>query len=438
MKKQKASSYLTSVRLLELVFWILIIATAIFLNLSSHTLIRYNPVLLVVLFSSFLILIFSRVWNSATSSTQKNTYMMILTMVALLPVLLVTTTFAKDVFPFYFPALISLAMASLVVLEPRIHVVFLVSLCLFFLGDAYFGIQTLGAGFKYPMQFVRVFSLTLLTIFTYYFYTKEIFLQRKLTTLNERLSVLDRLKSEFMANVSHELRTPLTSIKNAAVLLKKKIDNQEAGISISDEELLNIILSNTNRQASLIDRLLDLSKLEKGKSAVPRTLVNIENILKDVVKSLAMQAPAKNITIVSDIEEGLPNIWASEHQITQVYTNLLDNAIKYNKINGKVIVHIRTVGNNIESIIEDTGIGISPENIGRLFEKFMQLEDSIEYRKKGVGLGLVISKEIIELHRGTIRVESELGVGTKFIFTLPRGLRESDKNDSQKNSTDRR
>ncbi|MDD5237139.1 MAG: HAMP domain-containing sensor histidine kinase, partial [Candidatus Omnitrophica bacterium] len=188
---------------------------------------------------------------------------------------------------------------------------------------------------------------------------------------------------------------------------------------------------------------LDLAKIEKGKLSMGRSLVNIGNIALDVMKSLSIQAQKNNIELVSDIDTAsLPNIYASPDQIAEVFTNLIDNAIKYNKKGGRVTVCVKIVEGAIESTVEDTGIGIAPGNIGKLFEKFKRLQnDDIETRKKGTGLGLVIAKEIIQMHGGKISVESVFGTGTKFKFVLPGGLRKRDqdllKNEEQKDTSDR-
>jgi signal transduction histidine kinase len=412
---------------IETIFWLMAISIAIFLNLSPQIFKKTNPIFIIILITPFLIIILSRIWRLVQSEAKRIISLLIFSLIVLIPLLLITTKAAELVMFYYLPAVIAISMALLVVMDPRIYVIILVGLCVFFLGEAFFGISiTVEGELKYPIMFLRIFSLTFLTIFIYYLYTKETSMRKKLDALIDKLKTLDRVKSDFVANVSHELRTPLTSIKNAAILLEKKISGHEKEISVSDEELLNIIISNVDRQSRLIGELLDLAKIEKGKLSMTRSSVDIGKVAEEALKSIAIQATTKNIKIIADIQQNLPKIYASEDRIAEVYTNLLDNAIKYNKENGKVILQIRSIGDKIESIVEDTGIGISPENLGKLFDRFRQLEDALKHKNKGVGLGLVITKEIIELHGGRIWVESKLGVGSKFIFTLPRGLREED------------
>lgn len=329
---------------------------------------------------------------------------------------------------FYLPALIALSMAFIIILDPRIYEIVLVGLSIFFLGEAFFGIYVVtGEGLKYPIAFLRVYSLTLLAIFVYYLYNKETIIRKRLDELNKRLEELGKLKSNLVVNVSHELRTPLTSIKNAAFLLKKKKNGQEEGTSISDEELLDIVITNANRQSKLIDDFLDLAKIEKGKPSSARSLVDIGKIAQEVIKSLGTQVASKNIEVIVDIQPDLPKIYVSEGQIVEVYVNLLDNSIKYNKVNGKIILQISVDDSNVKSILEDTGRGILPEDLDKLFSKFGSFGDVWGDRKKGIGLGLAITKEIIELHGGKIWVESKSGAGSKFIFTLPIGLRKEDR-----------
>jgi signal transduction histidine kinase len=316
-------------------------------------------------------------------------------------------------------------MAYLLIIDPSPHVIILIGLCIFFLGEAFFSINiSTGGRFTYPITFLRIFSLTIVTMFIYYLNRREAFVREQLGLLTQKLKDVDRRKSEFMANVSHELRTPLTSIKNAAVLLTKKVVSHQDGINISEGELTDIIISNVDRQYKLLDDLFNLARSEKGEIYKPRTLIDIGKLVERVVRSISIEADKKNIEIISNIQQDLPNIYVIADQLTEVYINLLDNAVKYNKENGKIILKIRLVDNKIESTIEDTGVGIPPKSLGRLFGRGSRFRNNNNHNVKGMGLGLSITKEIIESHSGNIWMESKLNVGTKFTFTLPRGLRE--------------
>ena len=343
-----------------------------------------------------------------------------------LSLLLLTVGTARAALYYYLPALIAISMAVLLVVDPRSSVIILVAVCTFFLGEGFWRISiSSGKGLMFPAAFLRIFSLTLVTIFAYYLYRREMTMRNHLKIVNERLKDLDRLKSEFVANVSHELRTPLTSIKNAVSLFRKKLSDQNK-ISISYDELIDIISSNIDRQSRLISSLLDLAKIEKGGGSAERSLINVGKVAQGVLKSLKIEADINNIDFSVDISKNLPKIYASEDQIAGVYTNLLQNALKYTGERGRIFLRIRVVQNKIESVIEDTGAGIPQEDLDKIFDKFVRLERVLERRKEGTGLGLVITKKIIESHGGKISVESTIGKGTKFTFTLPSGLRPGD------------
>lgn len=386
----------------EVILWLGIIGVAIFLNLSPQIFNKTNPVLIIAFLIAFLGMILSRILPLMKKLSHRIALLAGFTFIALLPFLLISTSSAGTIMFYYLPAAIAVSMAFLVIMDLGMHVIILVGLSVFFLGETFFGIEiTATGGLRYPMVFLRTFSLTLLAIFSYYLYAKETFIRRRLSVLNEQLKSLDRMKSDFVTNVSHELRTPLTSIRNAAVLIQRKLNRQEIGNSASEGELLDIVISNVDRQCRLIDGILDLAKIE-GRQGISRSLVNIGRIAEEVVKSMTMQAAIKRIRIITDIQQNLPQIYASEDKMAEVYTNLLDNAIKYTKEDGRVILRISVAGEKIESSVEDTGAGIATEDLGKLFDKFSRLQTVREYENKGTGLGLIITKEIVELHGGKI------------------------------------
>jgi len=417
-------------KFIEMIFWFITISAAIFLNLSNQ--VFQGPQKLSYLFlflSAVIIILLVRGIRLVKTNSRKIVFASSLSASVLLPLLLLDTAAGKMVIFYYLPTVIAILLTSLVMMDVKIYYIFIVGLCIFFLGDAFMGTRVTPAGqLKYPLMFMGTFSLTLLIMFTYYLYAKERIIRARLNALTERLKTIDRLKSDFVTNVSHELRTPLTSIRNAAVLLKTKTGNKDAFISVTEEELLEIIVTNSDRQSRLIDTLLDLAKIEKGRLSMGRALANVGNIAMEAMKSLVIQAHKNNVELVHDVQPDLPNIYVSADQIIEVFTNLIDNAIKYNKKGGKVIVHVKVAEGCIESVVEDTGIGILAENVDKLFEKFKRFNDDIENkdRKKGTGLGLVIAKEIVQMHGGKISVESKIGEGTKVRFTLPAGLRKKD------------
>lgn len=418
----------SEVTLFEAIFWFTTISMAIFINISPMVLGRINFLVLNALLVCFLIIILLKILSKIRLPTRRSVIIGGISTIVTITLLLMWLGGGNMMMFSYLPALIAIIMAFLVVFEPTSIMIMLVAVCTFLLGEGFWNIH-IGQThrIKFPIQFVRIFSLTMVAMFTYYMYKKEAFMRRRLVILNERLKRFNQMKSDFVANVSHELRTPLTSIKNAVTLLKKRMNGQQSQISMSYEELLDIITTNIQRQSHLIDDLLNLAKIEKGRRAEGRSLLDIEKIARDVLKSLALQISSKDLKVKIDIQPNLPGIYGKEKQIEQVFANLLDNAIKYNKDKGSITLRILTESSGIKVIVEDTGPGISREDRNKLFDKFIRLERNIEREKKGVGLGLAITKEIIEAHGGRIWVESELGVGSKFIFTLPIGLRKVDR-----------
>jgi signal transduction histidine kinase len=427
MERSKKDSREITFKAAEGIFWFVVISLVIFMNLSPRVFRVTRPILLVVMLFAFLVIILSRAIPSIISPKKKALFRALALLFALLPFFLLAVGAANIVMFYYLPIAFSVSMAYLIILIPRAYVVMFIAACVFLLSETFSGLY-IGADvkLKFPLETSRTFSLIIVVMFIYYFYRKEMFLGNELKALNEKIKHFDAMKSNFVANLSHELRTPLTSIKNAVTLLNRKIDKEGEPVMLSDKELLDIIMSSVDRQARLINSLLNLAKIEGGKLKEERALTDIKTIATDTLKSLGTQASAKSIQIISEIDTDLPLIYASADQITEVYINLLDNAIKYTPNNGRIILRISVSSGQIKSVIEDNGPGIAAENIGKLFDKFQRLEEIVEQRNKGIGLGLVIAKEIIESHGGKIWVESRIGEGTKFIFTLPQGLRNND------------
>jgi signal transduction histidine kinase len=241
-------------------------------------------------------------------------------------------------------------------------------------------------------------------------------LYKELESKNKRLQELDRLKSDFISTVSHELRTPLSITKEGISLVLDQIPGK---INEKQEKILTTAKNNIDRLARIIDNLLDISKIEAGKVELKKELVNIKDLIKQLALSFEPKMKERGLEIKVNIAKGEINIYADADKITQVFTNLIYNAIKFTK-NGFIEVSARERNNEVECTVADTGIGISQEDLPKVFSKFQQFGRSPGPGEKGTGLGLSIAKGIVELHRGKIRVESKLGKGTKFIFTLPK------------------
>lgn len=234
-----------------------------------------------------------------------------------------------------------------------------------------------------------------------------------LTDLTE-LKRLEGIQKEFVANVSHELRTPLTSIKMAA-------ESLQLG-AITDDRMKHKFLSNIQREADrltrLVNELLVIAKLD-SKITLHISKFNLFELLNDVIISMTQHADLNDITLVSDFSENLSLLEADKDRIKQVLINLVDNAIKCNRKNGKVTVSAHEKNGNVIIKIIDTGIGIHNIDIDKIFDRFFRVDKARSRVTGGTGLGLSIVKDLIVAHNGIIDVESEVDVGTTFIITLP-------------------
>ncbi len=229
---------------------------------------------------------------------------------------------------------------------------------------------------------------------------------------------VDQLKSNFVANVSHELRTPLIAIEKAISLILSK----DAGsISEAQEQFLAIAHRNIKRLGLLINDLLDLSKIEAGKMEFKYELFSIEKVINECMAGLNTWAKTKSIQLEKKIHEGIPDVSMDPNRILQVLNNLVGNAIKFTPSNGLITIEAKFQNEReaLEVGVTDTGIGIPKEALSKMFDKFYQTGERAPTDISGTGIGLSISKEIVELHNGRIWVESEKGCGAKFTFTLP-------------------
>jgi signal transduction histidine kinase/CheY-like chemotaxis protein len=235
--------------------------------------------------------------------------------------------------------------------------------------------------------------------------------------LYERTKELDRLKSEFVAVVSHEVRTPLTSIKGSLELLG---DVRFYQLPAPQRELLGICQANTERLISLINDILDFSKLEASKFTLNIEHSDVTKIVTEAVENIRSLASMRNVAIDIHVEGTVGTVEADSMRVGQVVTNLLGNAIKFSPERSRVEIWARGEEEQVTISVRDHGKGISPADMSRLFQKFGQLDSSNTRKAGGTGLGLVISKGIVEQHGGRIWVDSEIGEGSTFSFTLPR------------------
>lgn len=226
---------------------------------------------------------------------------------------------------------------------------------------------------------------------------------------------LEKIRQDFVANVSHELRTPISSIKGyAETLLEGALEDK-----YNAKEFISIIYQDSNRLANLINDLLDLSKIESGKMKMSLVPLDAISLIKRAVAVIENQAKAKSIALKINIPQGLPKIKADETRFSQVMINLLDNAIKYSSEGGTATISAKVVDNILQFDISDTGIGISENDLPRIFERFYRVDKARSRELGGTGLGLSIVKHIVSAHGGQVRVQSELGHGSTFSFTIP-------------------
>ncbi|MCB5175857.1 PAS-domain containing protein [Microvirga lenta] len=224
-------------------------------------------------------------------------------------------------------------------------------------------------------------------------------------------------KSRFLANVSHELRTPLNAVLGYTELL---IDGLYGSMPDRAQNVLGRVQANGRHLLSLINDVLDLSKIEAGELSIAAESYSIQNLVQAAVSTIEPLARAKGLTLRTSVPEGLPAGCGDERRLTQVLVNLAGNAVKFTEA-GSIDIVVRVEDGRLRIVIEDTGIGISPEDQRRIFEAFQQGSNPATHGQGGTGLGLAISKRIVEKHGGTIDLRSALGCGSTFVIDLPLG-----------------
>jgi len=231
----------------------------------------------------------------------------------------------------------------------------------------------------------------------------------------EELRRLEQVRKEFVANVSHELRTPLATIKAYAETLREGAleDGEHRG------EFVQEIERNADRMTRLVDDLLTLSALESGSMSPAFEPVDLMDVAKEVVAGMMPLAQKRQAIIRVEPFQGIPQVRADKSQLKQVFTNLLDNAVKYAGEKGIIQVSACLQDGRPTVSVRDNGCGIPSEDLPRLFERFYRVDKNRSREFGGTGLGLAIVKHIIEVHGGSVSVSSEPGAGSVFSFTLP-------------------
>ena len=251
-----------------------------------------------------------------------------------------------------------------------------------------------------------VFTFVLLVTFIFTIYI--IFRQKKLT----------EIKNDFINNMTHEFKTPISTISLAAQMLQDPAVGKSPAMF---KHISGVINDETKRLRFQVEKVLQMSMFERQKAVLKRKELNANDLITGVVKTFALKVEKNNGSITTDLNSECPWIFVDEMHFTNVIFNLLDNAVKYKKPERELNLHVRTwdESGKLYISIEDNGIGIKKENLKKIFDKFYRVHTGNLHDVKGFGLGLAYVKKIIQDHKGTIRAESELNVGTKFIIVLP-------------------
>lgn len=237
---------------------------------------------------------------------------------------------------------------------------------------------------------------------------------------DEQLKELDKLKSEFLCNVSHELRTPLnlmiSSLKLSALKLNQKNGVVDPTLMYKHFDVMN---HNCFRLTRVINNIIDITKIDAGSLELNLSNNNIVEIVEETVLSVASFIKKKDITLIFDTDVEEKCIACDPDQIQRILLNLVSNAVKFNTDGREIYVSITESLDDVKISVKDNGIGISPENQQSIFDRFKQVDKSLTRQHEGSGIGLTITKYLVELHKGTITLESELGKGSTFTITLP-------------------
>jgi len=227
---------------------------------------------------------------------------------------------------------------------------------------------------------------------------------------------VDRMKSEFVALVSHELRTPLTSVTGYLDLV---LEGALGDVPPAQREFLTVAKRNADRLAALIADILDLSRIEAGRLELHRTALDLAAVAAEAAAALRPLTDAKGQRLTLDVPADLPPVLGDGERVAQILANLLSNAHKYTPPGGRIGVAARRTGHRVRVEVRDTGVGLTPYERSRLFTRFYRAQNPTAQAAGGTGLGLPITRQLVQLHGGTLTVASRPGEGSVFAFTLP-------------------
>ena len=236
---------------------------------------------------------------------------------------------------------------------------------------------------------------------------------QELQRANDDLKKLNEMENEFIGIINHELKSPITSVLSGIEVIRARGTEK---FDSSQKKLLDIMWISGLDMLRLANNLLDVSKIDSGKFIVYPERIPIINMVEEVLQALKPEIDRKKLKITSKIDDSISTIYADSVRLKQVAFNLIDNAVKYSKDGGKVSIIAKDLGKQISIEVSDSGVGIKPENISQIFNKFAKRQPGF----KGTGLGLYISKSFVEAHGGKIEVESKYEKGSTFRFIIPK------------------
>lgn len=233
--------------------------------------------------------------------------------------------------------------------------------------------------------------------------------------MSAELQNLEQSRRDLVANVSHELKTPIAAIR-------AHLENLLDGVEQPDPKTLQVMLTQTERLARLIEQLLELSRLESGELPLLREETPLAPLVTQVLSEIEVARSDRGVVVESEVPIDLPPVDADRERVHQVLFNLVDNAVRFTPSGGAVTVSAQRHNGSVEVRVADTGSGIPPEHLPRLFERFYRADPARSREDGGTGIGLAIARSVVEAHGGHIRAESELGAGSVFTFDLPVAL----------------
>jgi signal transduction histidine kinase len=239
---------------------------------------------------------------------------------------------------------------------------------------------------------------------------------REIEDKSRQIEAANRHKSEFLANMSHELRTPLNAIIGFSEVLGERLFGE---LNEKQAEYTQDILTSGQHLLSLINEILDLSKVEAGRMELETASFDLPLAIDNARTFIRERATKHGITVDVDIDQRLGDYVGDERKIKQILLNLLSNAVKFTPEGGRIKIDARKSDGAVEISVSDTGIGIAPEDLPKIFEEFRQVGSDYAHKSEGTGLGLTLAKRFVELHGGRIWVQSQPGKGSTFTFTLP-------------------